>query len=693
MSQPLPLAIERGGSQPRVSTLAEWLADKPLTVSQAVQVLRALAISAADAHKKGVSAGAFSPEHIRLREPSAASTRWTVACDFAPPDAATSTPFGPHTVQGDLAAIGAVVSNALLALNRSELTQSQELEPLFLRLRPDVLPPLVETLRRTSIAHAAGGFGSAQELLAACADLEPTNTLAGPPLREAGGVRARLRVDEGDASASVDMDAKLAEEEHVANVLRLRKICDIASFVWPSFFLSDWLMATYIHPSPFVWFFLARTVAWCFPLYVAYRLRQAPMPSPGVLARYDALGFGSAGVAISIMCVMSGGLTSIYAAGLPVVLMSRNTFVAVPWRASLVSGGIAALSYPLAQVAGVFISAELGAQWRDPAALSAFAFYNSLVFTAFFYTVAGGHAVWALRRQIFAARNLGRYRLVRCIGRGGMGEVWVAHHATLRRDVAVKIMRGDRASSAVALQRFEREVQATTGLTHPNTIRVFDYGATEDGLWYYAMELLEGEDLRSLVMREGALGQARSVQIILQVSGALAEAHAQGIVHRDIKPANVFVCRAGGLSDFVKVLDFGVVKLMDSASDGALTHTERLVGTPQYISPEVAVGKSADMRSDVYGLGALLYFLLTGQAPFEGEEGAALLLAHATRSPRPPSSFRDLPLERNLEQLVLRCLAKSPLERFQDAGELHQALQQLLPDIQGQPARVLAELQ
>ncbi|MFT3926579.1 MAG: serine/threonine-protein kinase [Myxococcales bacterium] len=678
---------ENGSPSSSAVSLDELLRTRHLTIAEAVQILRGLTMAAMNAHATGQRAVLPELSRIWLRKPRP-SGHLAVEIDVskqAGQHGGHGTPLTPRAVQADLTAIGVLVARALLGIVENDATPAylDQLTRSLEEQRPDVLSPLVEALRRTDRAPETGGFASARELLAACGELEPTRSI--DVAKSAAGQMSTgspLRVEDRRSSERADMEKKLSDEEHVANVLRLRKVGDIASFVWPSFFLCDWLMVTYIHPGEFWWYVVARGLAWFFPPYVAWRLRRSPLPTPAALARLDAYSFGSAGVAISAMCVMSGGMSSPYAAGLPVVLMSRNAFIAVPWRQSLISGGVAAFSYPVAQVIGMMISPELAAKLHDPAALSLFYFYSSLVFTAFFYTVAGGHAVWALRRQIFAARNLGRYRLMHCIGRGGMGEVWLAHHATLRRNVAVKIMRMDR-SSPHALQRFEREVQATTSLTHPNTVRIFDYGATEDGLWYYAMEFLEGDDLNALVLREGALNQHRCLHIMLQVAGAMAEAHQQGVIHRDIKPANVFVCKAGGISDFVKVLDFGVAKLLDAEVAHSLTVGERMVGTPQYVSPEVALGQPADARSDVYALGGVLYFLLTGRPPFEHGEAGALLLAHAAQTPAPPSVSGASEVHPALEQLTLRCLAKKPADRYRDAGELERELRSVLEQLRG----------
>ncbi|HKO93479.1 MAG TPA: serine/threonine-protein kinase, partial [Polyangiaceae bacterium] len=483
---------------------------------------------------------------------------------------------------------------------------------------------------------------------------------------------SRTRDDRGPRTLDA-LRAQQEREEQLGDAQRLRLATSVGLLLWPLFFVTDWLMAGYVHRGSFAAYGGIRLADWAILALSALWLRQRREPSRALVVAVDTLFYGSASLAIALMCTLYGGLSSPYAAGIPVVLICRAAFVALPWRAGLVPVGVSALGYPLIVVGAALLRGELASAFSDAAAVSLFAFYNGLILTTLAATLIGGHAFWTVRRQVFEARNLGRYKLVRPIGRGGMGEVWVAHHTTLRRDVAVKILRTDRLSE-VALRRFEREVEATTALSHPNTIRVLDYGDTEDGLWYYVMELLEGEDLAQTLAREGQLSAGRCLHIMLQVCGALGEAHGRGIVHRDIKPENVYLCHAGGLQDFVKVLDFGIAKRHEADASTKLTHADRVLGTPAYVSPEVAIGGEADARSDVYALGGLLYFLLTGTSPFEGQDARALLVANAFQAPVAPSARLGAPVDATLEALVMRCLSKDPADRFADAQELREAL-------------------
>jgi serine/threonine-protein kinase len=248
----------------------------------------------------------------------------------------------------------------------------------------------------------------------------------------------------------------------------------------------------------------------------------------------------------------------------------------------------------------------------------------------------------------------------------------------LQRDVALKILRPDCDSDPIAVQRFEQEVAATSRLTHPNTVRVFDYGVTDDGIWYYAMELLAGATLFDLVRDNGPIALERALLIAHQVARALAEAHARGIVHRDVKPENIFVTRAGDEPDFVKVLDFGIAKVCGEARGAILTQTGAVFGTPAYISPEAAQGKPTSARSDVYGVGAVLYYMLAGRPPFIAASPAEVLLAHITQPVPPLESHTNVMVPADASVLIMRCLEKNPEKRFSDAGELATDLAQLV---------------
>ena len=284
-----------------------------------------------------------------------------------------------------------------------------------------------------------------------------------------------------------------------------------------------------------------------------------------------------------------------------------------------------------------------------------------------------------LGRRISQVREAGSYELVQELGRGGMGEVWRAEHRLLARPAAVKIVRPEVLGAAseadvrLIMQRFMREAQATAVLSSPHTIDLYDFGFTSEGSFYYVMELLVGRDLESLVREFGPLPPNRAVYLLRQVCHSLAEAHSRDLVHRDIKPANIYVCRMGLDYDFVKVLDFGLVKFGDSPAMRRTVMTADHVtsGTPAYMAPEVILGDvETDRRADVYALGCVAYWMLTGQLVFEADTPMKMFLEHLHSEPIPPSQRTELPIPRDLDALVMQCLEKDPQKRPRDAGEL-----------------------
>jgi serine/threonine-protein kinase len=287
----------------------------------------------------------------------------------------------------------------------------------------------------------------------------------------------------------------------------------------------------------------------------------------------------------------------------------------------------------------------------------------------------GAFTMSRLRRQVVEARQLGQYRLRRRIGAGGMGEVYLADHQLLKRPCAVKLIRPDDAADPRALERFEREVRITATLSHWNTVEIYDYGRTEDGTYFYVMEYLPGLSLAELVERHGPQPAGRVVFLLRQVCDALREAHAAGLIHRDIKPSNIFAARRGGLDDVAKLLDFGLVLPLALHGAGDRRGGDgRALGTPLYMSPEQVRGdREIDARADIYALGAVAYYLLTGTPPFDRGSGAEVMMAHA-RSPVTPPSSRRNGIPADLERVVLRCLAKDPAERYPGAAQLRHAL-------------------
>ena len=281
------------------------------------------------------------------------------------------------------------------------------------------------------------------------------------------------------------------------------------------------------------------------------------------------------------------------------------------------------------------------------------------------------------------AEDLGSYQLDFMLGKGGMGEVWRARHKMLLRAAAIKIIRpevlanqGGRQADTMR-KRFEKEAKATASLRSPHTVALYDFGMARDQSFYYVMELLDGIDLQTMVERFGPMHPGRVAQILSHVCDSLEEAHRQGLVHRDIKPTNLFVCRLGQNHDFTKVLDFGLVKsMMPSGATTLMTMEGQATGTPAYMAPEVAMGAAGvDQRADIYGLGCVAYFLLTGQLVFNEPTPTALALAHVQKTPVPPSERVETPIPASLEQLILLCLAKDPADRPRSAQEIARAIE------------------
>ena len=285
---------------------------------------------------------------------------------------------------------------------------------------------------------------------------------------------------------------------------------------------------------------------------------------------------------------------------------------------------------------------------------------------------AGSNIIYGLRRQVSAAQQLGSYKLQRKIGEGGNGAVYLAHHIMLRRPTAVKLLLPDRVG-ADNLERFEREVQHMSQLTHPNTVAVYDYGRSPDGVFYYAMEYLGGGiDLENLVRKHGPQPSGRVAAILEQVCGALQEAHDNNIIHRDIKPANIILCERGGMPDIAKVVDYGLVKeITANVPDSG----QVILGTPAYVAPEAVTDPDrVGPTCDLYALGAVGYFLLTGRRVFEGKTAVETCIQHVTAAPRPPSAVSASYVDPKLEAVLMKCLMKRPEQRFGSAAEMAAAL-------------------
>jgi eukaryotic-like serine/threonine-protein kinase len=407
---------------------------------------------------------------------------------------------------------------------------------------------------------------------------------------------------------------------------------------------------------------------------------------PGIPARlklYTALGFevlGSLGIAVaeyqSITAPIRQGNLGTVGFGLSWVaafVLLFSVVVPMPPRIMLLSTTLSVATVPLVYAAGVALGVNLP--------LGPSEFFFALVFPYLIIIImayVGSRIVYRLGAAVREAREMGSYRLVQRLGAGGMGEVWRAQHRMLARPAAIKLIRPeilgvrDPGSRDLLLRRFEREAQATALMCSAHTLALYDFGVADDGTFYYVSELLDGFDLDQLVRQFGPVPAERAVHFLRQICDSLAEAHEAGLIHRDIKPANVYACLYGREVDFIKVLDFGLVKRRPTdAGAGDLTEEEGPSGTPAFMSPEQALGNGpVDARSDLYAVGGVAYWLLTGTLVFKGGTPMETLVMHVHRNPEPPSHRTELAIPPALEEIVLDCLAKNPGDRPQTADQL-----------------------
>ena len=458
-----------------------------------------------------------------------------------------------------------------------------------------------------------------------------------------------------------DLDAE-------AQRLVVRRAMRIGIWVWPSFTVLDAWMCFVAYPgAPFGLFLIYRLVVGLAFVTVFRASLRATIPVERLTYAQD-LCFGGAALGIALMAVHLGGIRSPYMHGISIVALVRAAVVPDPWRRSLPSYVRVGLAFPLVMGLGVILSPVARAEWLTAAALTDFASNYIFVVASSFLGMMSAHTVWSAQQQVYRARRLGRYRLQAPIGKGGMGEVWLAWDPTLRRNVALKLLRLSPHGGPAAVRRFEREAYATSQLQGPHTVRIFDFGASDDGIYYIAMEYLTGSNLGTLVAEEGPLPVGTAVELMKQACVSLEEAHAAGIIHRDIKPENLMLCQTVDGFRLLKLVDFGIARLREpEQGEPQLTGTGMLTGTPAYMAPELWRGAPADERSDIYALGVTLYFVLSGGPPpqswFTGEipiDGPA----------SGPAGIPDA-----LKAVIRRCLAKRPEDRFQSAQQLRRALE------------------
>jgi serine/threonine-protein kinase len=476
----------------------------------------------------------------------------------------------------------------------------------------------------------------------------------------------------GDRSARADLADRAHFERRVnERRLALEKALFLGWVVWFVFYALDVYAVLVLHArGSLLWFAGMRALGMAFIVGSYLGCRTRGIPSSRVTS-LELLGFCGCAATISVMAVENGGLASHYIQGVSFVIMYHATAVPERWSRSLAVGLATAATFPIILGSAALIDPLVAAQWRDPPTLAMFAHDYVFVISTALLASGGSHFVWSAREQVFEARRLGRYRLKSRIASGGFGQVWLASDDRKGADVALKILDARSDSHAGAQARFTREAKAASTLHDEHTVRVHDWGASDDGICFIAMELLEGRTIGAAVQAEGPFAAERIVAIARQTCGSLAEAHRTGIIHRDIKPENLFLLN-GRDRDFVKLLDFGMAKVTDPDADATVTQAGWLGGTPAYMSPEMCRGGAADARSDLYALGAVLYFMACGRPPFTADGLAALFAAHQFEPPSPPSQHASVPAD--LERVILRCLAKSPADRFASAEDLDAAL-------------------
>ena len=476
-------------------------------------------------------------------------------------------------------------------------------------------------------------------------------------------------IDVPSVVVTVTPTAESSGRRTVARAMR------IGLYIWPSFTVLDAFMCFVAYPDAPFWLFLVYRVVVGLAFYGVYRASQhATMPVTRLFWLQN-VAYGLAAITIAIMAVHLGGIRSPYMHGISIVALVRATLVPTHWRRALKTYGRIGLAFPLVMGVGALVSPAARSDWLSAESLIFFASNYVFVIASSFLGLVTGHIVWSAQEQLYRARRLGRYRLEAPIGKGGMGEVWLAWDQRLNRAVALKILRVGTAPGPEMVRRFELEAQAAGHLRGPHVVRIFDFGASDDGLYYIAMEYLTGMNLARVVERFGPLPPARAINLVMQACAALEEAHAAKIIHRDLKPHNLYLTRGEDEPDFIKLLDFGIARLrVEGPGTEHLTRTGPMVGTPAFLAPEVWNGAIADERSDIYALGVTLHYLLTGRTPFEGMSLMQLRVAHLAGTPLQLClDVRGAEGER-LEALLLRCLARRPEERVQSARELREAL-------------------
>jgi serine/threonine protein kinase len=512
--------------------------------------------------------------------------------------------------------------------------------------------------------------------------LEQTHEYLAPAPPTASSLRDRVALIESG-------DTRHPSEDLVAWAQRLRTVCAIFWAGFLTFFVRNLVAETISNPMRWLWGFIFAVLGLATALLAFWKWGRkvdefAEKHGPPLTCRRlllaELLLFGGPAVYFAaqthaltlrqldptwiVFNVMSNMTWSC-------VLAFTYTMIAADSRRRAVGIVTLLLGAPIAVVCFEYARSAEFAQSVNSSMLTMIVLMGAVCWGSLFYWVL---RLDRLRHDAARAQRFGHYRLKQLIGRGGMGEVYLAEHMLLKRPCALKRISPGHDTDPTTLARFEREVRATAELSHPHTVEIYDYGRAGDGTFYYVMELLWGLTLDDLVHKHGSLPAARAVYLLRQMCDALQEAHAAGLMHRDIKPGNIYAARRGGEYDFIKLLDFGLVKGVARSDHPSLSRTETVVGSPLYMAPEQSLNvQNSDARADIYSLGAVGYFLLVGHPPFVADNPMEIMISHARDVVPPPSQFApDLP--RDVEAILLKCLAKDPAARFASSAALERAL-------------------
>ncbi len=421
------------------------------------------------------------------------------------------------------------------------------------------------------------------------------------------------RIGDHASGGSRTAQERIARHQHAAEVMRARSVLVAACATWLVFGgVLDVATHNPLGTGSLQFIVAVRLATTIFHVAVVAPLFRSPPPAPRVANALIASMFPVSCFALMLIATQEGGLVSPQVNAVFVIVMGQTITQPSPWQRGAVFAAISSLIYPVGLLIAALVDRDLRAQLDDMHAVATFVTSISIVAAGAIIAVWGGHVMWSLRQSVFESRKLGRYRLLKRIGKGGMGEVWRAEDRALRRNVALKILPQEYGRKPAAIARFEREIQATASIAHPNVVRIHDWGVTDDGVWYYAMDLLEGTDLYSVIRRCGPMPPALALHLLVPAAHGLAEAHRHGIVHRDIKPGNMFVIADAGEPLRIELLDFGIAHTGD---DAELTVAGAVMGTPDFMAPEVLAGAPGGVSADVYGFAASVYYALTGATP------------------------------------------------------------------------------